>query len=235
MFNILSLPAVSIGSFTVAVADLVGLAVLIVFVIIGMVKGFAKQVLALFGLVAALIVSILFSKYVAKFIIEKIPVVQETILGWFGDKTAENIPSFMQGFVENIMLESEVTLPELFTNWTILAISFILTFLIAFLLFIIIKAIISKIVKSNPELHSIDVFLGGLLGVVKAFLVLVAICFVLGLFGVSIDCVDNNGEPVKCVLNDVLTWVMNQKVVSDIFESIFSFITTVAEQVKNAL
>ena len=69
----------TIGTFNLTIVDVVAVAVLLVFLIIGIVKGFANQILSILGWVAAVVVSILLVDTVVKLVYDGIP----DVVTWF--------------------------------------------------------------------------------------------------------------------------------------------------------
>ena len=94
MLNFLALKTYyTLGVFNIATIDIAFLAVLIIFIIYGAIRGFSKQVLSLLGVVAAIILGVLLCKPLASLVANKMPAIYNPIYnkisGFFGSEFAE--------------------------------------------------------------------------------------------------------------------------------------------------
>ena len=82
MQNLLAIPTViALGGLNVALVDLVVLGVLLIALIVGLAKGFVRQIFVFFGWIAALAVAIFTCQHVANFLATTIPAIPEAISG----------------------------------------------------------------------------------------------------------------------------------------------------------
>ena len=94
MFNLLAIPSYfEIGGINIALLDIIALVVLLIFLIIGIVKGFSDQILSLLGWVAAIIVAIFTCTQAAEFLSKQFPDLVETIQSWWSDVIGEQFAS----------------------------------------------------------------------------------------------------------------------------------------------
>ena len=86
MLNLLAIPTViTIGTFNVALIDLIVLGLLLIALIVGLIQGFAKQIFSILGWVAAVVLGVIFCKDVAALLDEKIPALYEGIYNWLNE------------------------------------------------------------------------------------------------------------------------------------------------------
>lgn len=201
MFNLLASAIVKLGSLAIPIIDIVAFAFLLIAIITGLIKGFAKQLLSLLGLVASIIVAVLLCGTVSKFIIEKMPglyssieeLVAKTIhLNTSATQTEEALREALSGssipaFLHNVLIKSviesnfEVALLAKFTGWVITVVSFLFLLVASRILFAIIKKVVLKFV-SLPFIKTIDRVLGMLFSVIKCVLLMAVIIIILSVF-----------------------------------------------------
>ncbi|MBQ9781885.1 MAG: CvpA family protein [Clostridia bacterium] len=234
----------TLGELNIAVIDIVVLLILLIAVIVGLVRGFAKQILVFLGFVTALIVAFFVCRPVTDFIENTFPQITEMVSGWItsipgigeiGHLTPENaqealnnssIPFFLHGLIINLVnANGGIDLTPILADYVMLAIVFVLLTIILLILFAIVKKLFLWI--SNAKfIKPLDKFLGCLFSVllcaliiivVLAILVAVAPEFVTALLTPTI------AEEVmfESITNKVLTFVMEQPFVANLFAMLF--------------
>lgn len=190
------------------VVDLVLIAVFLIFAIVGLVKGFWKQIIALVSSIGALVVAYLFCERLATLIYEKTPVgnfLTEWIIGKIGSEwnvelsvsqltdfiASQNWPTFLSEAVISAVEKmgvATVNFAEIasatIVKYILVCVCFFLISLLARLVFFLIEKLLSFIIKHTP-LKVIDKLLGFILGAVKCFLVLTLIVFVVELIAID--------------------------------------------------
>ena len=245
MLNLLAIPSViALGGMNVALVDLVVLAVLLIALIVGLAKGFVRQIFSLLGGIAALIVAIFTCEYVAKFLSSSIPSIPEAIsaqidslLGLDGvllqgtkeqiieSLSSTTIPVFLHELIANTIVDSvgELNLTVMLTGYVMTAIAFIAVFLLSLIVFSILKKIFSALTNVGV-LGAIDRILGMIFSIAVALAVLIVICIVLSLIIPNINDflvpVTEAGEKVTCHFNTLLTNIMNLDVIKNLLASI---------------
>ena len=144
MFNLLAIPrVVPLLGLNVALIDLIFFGLLLIAIIVGMIKGFLRQILSVLGVIAAIVLSVSLCKTVAGFITDKLPGIYngvsnlvQRVFG-LGDvatsgtkeqiiETLQNtkIPTFLHSTVANSIIESsgELGLTAVLTKWALVAI-----------------------------------------------------------------------------------------------------------------
>ena len=232
----------TIGNVNVTYVDVVALAILLIFFIIGLVKGFASQILSILSWVAAVVIAFLLVDTVVSFVHTNLPDVVEwfdslwvgVIDEQFATITSEEglrealtnsgVPVFLhQAIIDFIGTEYASTLTIItstLTTWSITVICFILIFAVAMILFLIIKKIF-KAITSIKGIKQIDRGLGGILGLLEGLLILLVISCILSLFPWFNDLfhpVTELGEPVTCYFAEVYNFVFTSQFISDFIE-----------------
>lgn len=233
MVNTLLAGAISLGSFSVAILDLIALAVLIIAVLVGLAKGFAKQVLSLLGLVASIIISFMLCSKLAEFVSNNMPGVVngvrglvQKIFGLTADSittqealrsalAASKIPAFLhealiKSFIEGVGMQ----LLNVFTSWALNIICFVFLLIFTRIAFAIIKGIILKFVNL-PLIRTVDKLLGAVFAVIKFMLYMVILFLILSPFVNLNSLLQPDG--VTCHLNNVLQFVSNMNIISKLF------------------
>ena len=245
MLNLLAIPSViALGGMNVALVDLVVLAVLLIALIVGLAKGFVRQIFSLLGGIAALVVAIFTCEYVADFLSTSIPRIPESIsaqldslLGLDGvllqgtkeqileSLSSTTIPVFLHELIANTIVDSvgELNLTVMLTGYVMIAIAFIVVFLLSLIVFSILKKIFSALTNVGV-LGAIDRILGMIFSIAVALAVLIVICIVLSLIIPNINDflvpVTEAGEKVTCHFNTLLTNIMNLDVIKNLLASI---------------
>ena len=238
MFNLLAIPnVVNVAGIDIALLDVVALVAICVALIYGLIKGFAKQALAILGFVAALILSFMLCGKVASFINESIPAIPEAIkgaiekaLGISSDLANteasireilqnSSIPAFLHELLISLIVESnfEVTLVDTMVVWSLNLISFGVLLVVFSIGFAILKGIVGKIV-SLPIISVADKLLGMAFSVLKC---LIIIMIVLSLASAVLP-LNNYLKPegLTCYLNNALEWITNSNLIKNILSKI---------------
>lgn len=241
MLNLLAIPSViALGGMNVALVDLVVLAVLLIALIIGLSKGFVRQIFSLLGGIAALVVAIFTCSHIAEFINASIPSIPEAISAkvdsLFGlegvllegskeqiieSLSSTTIPSFLHPTIADLIISNagELQLSQMITGWAVTAIAFVSAFIISLILFGIIKKIF-KAITSHGVFGAIDRILGMIFSMAVALAFLLVVCILLYLIIPNINDflvpVTETGEAVKCYFNDLMTWVMSLDFISNL-------------------
>lgn len=243
MFNLMATTAVSLGGFNVAIVDLVALVVLLIFLIVGIVKGFFQQVLSLLGWVAAIVVAVLTCTYVANFLSNTFPDLVTTVNGWWGGLVNDTFSGVTDADSLRIALE-ESTIPvflhesiitlvgdefanisqtiiNTLTDWCFIAVSFILIFILALILFKIIKGIFRALTEL-PVIKQIDKLLGAVLGLIKGLALLLVVSVILSMFPWFNEFLNPaiDGEAITCVFNNVFQAILSMPFIQDALSSI---------------
>lgn len=233
MVNTLLAGAISLGGFSIAILDLIALAVLIIAVLVGLAKGFAKQVLSLLGLVASIIISFLLCSKLAEFVSNNMPGVVNGVRGLvqkiFGLTTdsittqealrsalaASKIPAFLHEALINSFIEGVgMQLLNVFTGWALNIICFVFLLIFTRIAFAIIKGIILKFVNL-PLIRTVDKLLGAVFAIIKFMLYIIILFLILSPFVNLNSLLQPDG--VTCHLNNVLQFVSNMNIISKLF------------------
>lgn len=235
MLNFLALKTYyTLGVFNIATIDIAFLAVLIIFIIYGAIRGFSKQVLSLLGVVAAIILGVLLCKPLASLVANKMPAIYNPIYnkisGFFGAEFAEisspevlaaaletsKIPKFLHAVIihavgDNVA-EALPTIVRTFTLWTLNVICFIALFAVSLIVFALVKKFFAVITEKVAFIGKVDRILGIVLGVVQALSFTVLAVTILSLFpslnvNGFLSPVKEDGKTVVCLTNLILTIV----------------------------
>lgn len=228
MVNLLAIPAsFLIGGVNVALVDIIALIVLVIAGIIGLSRGFLKQVLSMLGFVAGIILAIIFCDELVAFVSEKIPALPKAIedliakSSVFKDLTGtftneeqivaalqnSSIPAFLHQTIAKAIAESgfELQIIKVFTTWALYVIVFIATVLISLILFAIIKKILYGLTKIRL-IGFVDKILGFAFAVALTLIILMIIFTILSLF-MNINAYIQP-EGVTCYFNNIMTEVL---------------------------
>lgn len=246
MFNVLSGSfVVALGAINVALIDLIVLTALLVAIIYGLIKGFAKQILSLLGWIVALILAISFSDEISAFIFDKIPSIPSAIEKWlnsligfdlsFSNENSinevllalqkTNLPEFLHTPIAGAIVKAggELKLTTVVSGWIVNVISFITIFLLSLILFGLLKKVFSAINKINI-LGKIDKTLGAIFSVLKLFIILILVFLVLSIFmdvNAILTPITKEGNKINSLFNIVLSAIMKMPFISNILSSIF--------------
>lgn len=232
MLNLLAVPSViALGGLNLALVDLVVLGVLLIALIVGLIKGFVRQIFVLFGWIAALLIAIFTCTIVADFLSNTIPAIPSSItssvdgllssagIPMDGSKeqilnalSTSSIPAFLHGALADVIVASsaEVNLAQTVTGWAMTAISFILVFIVSLILLSIFKKIFKAITKRGV-IGAIDRIFGMIFSVAITLIVLMLITILISIF-IKVNTfllpVSESGEAVTCYFNSLLTKIM---------------------------
>ena len=234
MLNLLSSSAVvTVLGLNVALIDIIVLAVLLVSVVIGALKGFVTQIYSILGGLVALILAIVFCGKLADFLTVSVPAIPSAlqdklseILGIDGilldgakEKILEslkstNIPAFLHELVADLIIKlgAELHLEVVIANWVLIAICFVSIFLISIILIIISKKLFKSLLQHNKAFGKLDRVLGAIFLSLKSLVIIIALFILLSLFidlnGLLIPTLEN-GERINSVFNSFMTFIMN--------------------------
>ncbi|MBO5713165.1 MAG: CvpA family protein [Clostridia bacterium] len=217
----------TLGGVNVAIVDAVVLAILLVFFIVGAVKGFMAQVLSVLGWIAGVVAAILLVDSTVNLVYQSLPGVVTFFDGVWADALGEQfsgitdaaslratleastIPAFLHESIITLVGENVANalsfIVSTLTSWTLTAICFILIFIIAMIVFALIKKLF-KFITSLPVIKQADKLLGGCLGLLEAFIIILVLSVVLSVFpwfNELLTPVTETGESVVCVFSVV--------------------------------
>ena len=251
MINLLAFPThFSIGSWHIAIIDLIVIALLGIAFLVGYILGFSKQVFSLFGWGAAAVIGVLLCDDFATLLNKMIPSLKEglanLIKGAIGLEdaiqsgqaleevmqilaTQSKIPQFLHQPLAQAIVNAagDVQITDVLAGYIVVAISFIILFLLSMLVFAIVKLVIKKINNEVKALKITDKILGGILTTLLGIIAIGLLTFLLSAifpatFDELLNPVTKNGENVTSVYNSVLTWIMESKFVENIFNKIIA-------------
>lgn len=225
MVNLLAIPtSLLIGGVNVALVDIIALIVLVIAGIIGLSRGFLRQVLSMLGLVAGIILAIIFCDELVALVSEKIPALPNAIEDLIAKSSAfkdltgtftneeqivaslknSSVPAFLHETIAKAIAESgfELQIIKVFTTWALYVIVFIATVLISLILFAIIKKILYGLTKIRL-IGFVDKLLGFAFSVVLTLINLMIIFTILSLF-MNINAYIQP-EGVTCYFNNIMT------------------------------
>ncbi len=162
------------------IADIVLIAIIAVFVIIGSVRGLVKTLFGLGSIVLSIILSLTLYPIVSDVLAESQvgAVVQESVSNLLGQNeqttlTTENesaLPELVQNTIDNATQQTTQALSATVTDAALNIISMLVVFvLVKFLLWILAK--ILDLATKLPVIHSCNKLLGGVLGCISGVLV----------------------------------------------------------------
>ena len=232
MFNLLA-AFFTVGEINIAIIDVVALVVLIIFLIVGISKGFLQQILSVLGWLAAIVVAVLFVDTVHAWVNESLPDVVTTIQGWWANIIGEqfagvtneetlretltnaSIPAFLHESIVTLVGTEfgtiSQTIVNTLTDWCVTAICFLVIFLAAIIVFAILKKICSAI-TSLPVLKQADKLLGAVLGLIEGLALLLVISVVLSMFpwfNELLYPVLETGEVVTSYFATLFDWILS--------------------------
>ncbi len=230
----------SLGGINVAIIDIVVAVILIIAIIIGLVKGFAKQVLGLLGFIAALVGAYFLCSLVIDFLKTTFPQVTEMVHGWIlgipglgdiGHLTPENaqeilnhstIPVFLHGLIISaVEANGGLDITPLLADWVMMAIVFVILVIILLILFAIIKKLFTWIANLK-FIKPLDKILGMIFSVAVCVVVLVVVLILLA--GVASEFITalltpmlEDGTVLDSLTNKGLTFIMNLPFIQGLF------------------
>lgn len=238
MDNLLAIPnVVTIVGANVALIDAIALVLITIALIVGAVKGFAQQAMAMFGFIATLILSFMLCGKLASYIHENVPSITNMVKGLvekavgFSSDSMQNeaslrellnsstIPAFLHELIISLVVESnfQISIIDTVTGWGLNLLSFGFL-LIAFTIGIkLIKGIISKIV-SIPVISTVDKVLGMVFSVFKCLiLMMIVLSLASALFPLNNYLMPNG---TTCYLNKALELISNSSLIKNLIASI---------------
>ena len=234
MFNLLAIPSViALGGLNVALVDLVVLAILLIALIVGLCKGFVRQIFIFMGWVAAIVIAIFTCKIVAEFLSDTFPAITNAISSGIdgalssagiplegskeqimGALSTSSIPAFLHSLLADVIVKStaELNLTQTITGWAMVGISFVAVFIVSLILLAILKKIFRVITKGGV-FGAIDRILGMIFSIAVTLVILLVVFIILSLvikgnINEFLLPVTESGEAVKCYFNELLTKIM---------------------------
>ena len=205
MINLLAIipTTILLGSTNFAIIDIVMLIVLLIAFIIGISRGFLKQVLSLLGLVAGIIIAVIFCDDIVAIINTNAPSISQSIENIIAQSDAfkdltkpftseqeiinvlqnSSIPAFLHGTIAKAIVESgfELQIVKVFATWALYVIVFVVTVLVSLILFAIVKKILYSLTKIKL-IGFIDKILGVAFSVAVALVNMMIVVTILSLF-----------------------------------------------------
>ena len=237
MNTLLAIPTfIETGVLKIATVDIVVLVCLLIAVIVGYAKGFMKQILSILGLLASIVLAVVFCDDLADYIIGNVPVITDGVKGMvsslfgsvLGDSFSSHdalisaleqskIPAFLHEMIASLILDSgfSVKILDVLTKWALNVICFVGIIVISSLLFIIVK-ILFKFITKIPLIKSVDKTLGIVFSVLKTLILIMVVFSVLSIF-TDINQYLVPGEGVTCVFNSVMEMVLNLPFIKNLF------------------
>ena len=237
MNTLLAIPTfIETGVLKIATVDIVVLVCLLIAVIVGYAKGFMKQILSILGLLASIVLAVVFCDDLADYIIGNVPVITDGVKGMvsslfgsvLGDSFSSHdalisaleqskIPAFLHEMIASLILDSgfSVKILDVLTKWALNVICFVGIIVISSLLFIIVK-ILFKFITKIPLIKSVDKTLGIVFSVLKTLIIIMVVFSVLSIF-TDINQYLVPGEGVTCVFNSVMEMVLNLPFIKNLF------------------
>ncbi len=233
----------TLGELNIAVIDIVVLLILLIAIIVGLVRGFAKQILVFLGFITALIVAYFICQPVTDFIKNTFPQITEMVSGWIasipgigeiGHLTPENaqealnassIPFFLHGLIINLVNTSGgIDLTPILADYAMLAIVFVLLVIVLLILFAIVKKLFLWISKAK-FIKPLDKFLGCIFSALFCALIILVVLIVMTV--VASEFLNSlliptiaEGVTLESITNKVLTFVMEQPFVAELLASL---------------
>ena len=225
MVNLLAIPAsFLIGGINVALVDIIALIILVIALFVGLARGFLKQVLSMLGLVAGIVLAVIFCDELVVFVSEKIPALPTAIEGaiaksnMFKDLTGSftneeqivealqnsSIPAFLHQTIAKAIAESgfELEIIKVLTTWALYVIVFVVTVIVSLIVFAIVKKILYGLTKIRL-IGFIDKILGMVFSIVIALVNMIIIVTIISLI-TNLN-VYLQPEGVTCYFNEVMT------------------------------
>lgn len=196
----MNLALFTIAGITIS-ADIVVLIALLVFAIIGFVKGFLIEAVQLVGTIASFLIAAFFCAKLASVIIDGTSL-DETIASWFvgsfpnDEVSLEQLPEVlsalkMPSFINTAAIEYAQTLgtdtviisavmSATLAKYVVIALSFVILSIAVKIICVILKCIF-KLIKKIPGIGFIDRLLGIVIGIAKGALYVCAVFYILQL------------------------------------------------------
>ncbi len=235
----------SLGDFNVAIIDVVVLIALIIAIIVGSAKGFAKQLFGMLGFVAALVGAFFLAQPVTEFVKTSFPQATEMVHGWIlaipglGDvghltpETAQEvlnnstIPAFLHPLIINIVQTSGgLDITPMLTTWAMTAIVFVLLVVILLILITIAKKLFTWIANLK-FIKPLDKVLGAVFSLAITSLIIIIILLALTIFASGfvtalLTPTLSDGTLLDSISNKAMTFVMQQPLVQNLLSMMYS-------------
>ena len=237
MINLLAIipTVIPLGGTNFAIIDIIMLIVLLIAFIIGVSRGFLKQILSLLGLVAGIVVAVLFCDDIVALIntnVPSIPSAIENIIAQsdaFKDLTkpftneqeiiaalqTSSIPAFLHETIASAIVESgfELQIVKVFATWALYVIVFVVTVIVSLIVFAIVKKVLISLTKIRV-IGFVDKILGIVFSVAVALVNMMIVVTILSLF------IDMNAfiipEGVDSYFNIIMTKVLELDFIQDL-------------------
>ncbi|MFI3166243.1 MAG: CvpA family protein [Bacillota bacterium] len=151
------------------ILDLILVAIIIIFAIIGAKKGFIDTILGFVNKIAALLIALIFAKPFAS-------VLESTSLY----DLASNITSKLDN-INIALISNSTTLKETLNSWILIAFAFIILYIVSYLLIKILRKFADTL-TSLPILKQVDSLAGFALGVCESLIVVFILLGIMSLF-----------------------------------------------------
>ncbi len=240
MNSLLAIPTYfETGVLKIATVDVAVLVILIIAFIIGYIRGFMRQILSVFGIVASLILAILFSDDLALFIKDNVPSITNWVQGFikdlFGTILSENynsaeeltlalknskIPAFLHGAISSLVINSnfDLKLIDLLTSWALNVLSFVSIVVLSTILFILVK-VLFKFITKIPLVRKVDKTLGVIFSCLISLILIIIVCSVLSIF-IDVNVYLEPGDGVVCIFNKFMEFIINLPFVENLFTKV---------------
>ena len=168
------------------IINLVIIGLLIIFVIVGFIKGFIKQLLGIAGTILALVLAALFCRPLVDIVRYNTPVfsgLQDWISGILPsiDKSViESYPAFLQNIFAPILEDSATAIETVSESLTVIILSaaaFVLISVVVRIVVFVLGKLLSAIINKTP-LSAINRLLGAAVGFAKGVLFISALLFI---------------------------------------------------------
>ncbi|MBR5439264.1 MAG: CvpA family protein [Clostridia bacterium] len=239
MVNLLAIPAsFLIGTINVALIDIIALIVLLIAVIVGLSRGFLRQVLSLLGLVAGIVVAIIFCDELVALVNENIPAIPTAIENAIANSNAfkdltgsftneeqiiaslenSSIPAFLHGTIAKAIVESnfELEIIKVFTTWALYVIVFIVTVILSLIIFAIIKKILYGLTRIKL-IGFVDKLLGMIFSVAVTLVNMMIIITILSLF-MNVNAYIQP-EGTICYFNNIMTKALEMPFIQELLST----------------
>ena len=211
-----------------ALIDVIVLGILIVFALIGLIKGFIKQVLSIFGLFAGIILAYFLTPVIKDFVKNYIPVLVDlsyTIanlipgISKIGAITPDNasiileesgIPKIAHPIIIALSESGISNVVSIVADVILTVIIFILLLILSLIVFKIVKKVFEKITE-NKAVKGVDRVLGLIFALLKGITLIFIVVFTLSMLIPSFNNVltptNSAGEVTNTITNTIVTFI----------------------------
>ena len=172
------------------ILNLIIVGLFIIFIVIGFVKGFIKQLLGIAGTILAIVLAVMFCKPTVELLKNTTPVYAGLhdwiagILPSIDKSTIESYPVFLQNIFAPILNDSAQAIETVSDTLTTIILSaavfVVISLLVKILVFVLVK-ILHAIISKTP-LSAINRIIGAGVGLIKGLLFVSALLYVLGMY-----------------------------------------------------